>query len=1169
MRLTALTLTRYGNFDSERIAFDPGPGVLNLLIAPNGAGKSVLRTAFGDLLFGIHNQTPMGFRFGYPSMRITAGIRLPDGATLTIARRKARGNSLTAADGGDLDPGLAGALLGNRDRPLLERLFALDTDRLREGGKALLDSNGDLASALLSAAGGIREARQVLRSLEKDRDELAPPRRAAQRPYYRALDSYADARKRIDAAQLKPDERHRQQEELEKLQQQLHDHNAATEAASAEIARLQRVRRVRPLLAERDAAEAWLAANPDAPRLPAGLAGKLTDAHIACATAERDANNAAEALAAIEAQLGGISIDTALLDEAAAVDALVQEAGAARKAVADLPAVTADHAATSARIADLLRQLGSDLPADRAAEAVPLRTLQVRTRQLIHACAEPMAAMREAPARKAERTQALAGIDRALAALPAAQDLRALDALVREIGDPLAQQEDAARAHAATAADLAAALARVPGWTADTAALAALKPLTDELYARQAADVLVAANEEAEARQRHALEDEALHVARGKLQALASGETVPDEAALQHARAQRDAAWGLIYRYAFTGDKPSPAEERAVTGGIPLPLMFERATITADSLADRRVKESDLLARVDEARRAVAAQETRVADAVERLRIAQQAADAARRGWTQLCSALKLGESPTLSEVQTFTVARERVLDAMTRHAAAAQALAAVTARHAAWVARLQPMLPPHGDLSHGDLPDLLARARQALDEGRQQEKARDRLETQRAAADKELRRTEAATADAERRLAAWQADWQALLTELRRPAGEDPAVTEQVLHLANDIDREHQAAVLLADRIAGMQRDIDRFGQSVHAVAARIAGTAGESDPFDLVRDLSQRLTTQRERRQQREVLTGQRDEARAAASRTGAARDEAHAALAAILAQIGAATIEAAQDRLALAEARARNEAQRDAADWKLLEAGDALPAAQLREELAAVPPDELQGRIDALETQRRAAGEAAQAASGSLSALRQLMAQQDADTNIHAAAADRQAAVATASHTLEEALLLHAAAAMLDLALKSVEETGDSALLRRIGAIFQDLTLGAYTRVTSEADGDSAARLVLLQEAFPEERQSVDQLSEGTRDQLFLALRVAEIERHLHSATPLPFIGDDILQTFDDERAVAAMRVLVDLSRQTQVILLTHHRHVLDLSARLPAGSVHVCEREAVAI
>ena len=72
MRLTALTLNRYGNFDNERMTFDARPGVLNLLLAPNGSGKSVLRAAFCDLLFGIGGQTPMGFRYGYPGMRITA-----------------------------------------------------------------------------------------------------------------------------------------------------------------------------------------------------------------------------------------------------------------------------------------------------------------------------------------------------------------------------------------------------------------------------------------------------------------------------------------------------------------------------------------------------------------------------------------------------------------------------------------------------------------------------------------------------------------------------------------------------------------------------------------------------------------------------------------------------------------------------------------------------------------------------------------------------------------------------------------------------------------------------------------------------------------------------------------------------------------------------------------
>ena len=175
---------------------------------------------------------------------------------------------------------------------------------------------------------------------------------------------------------------------------------------------------------------------------------------------------------------------------------------------------------------------------------------------------------------------------------------------------------------------------------------------------------------------------------------------------------------------------------------------------------------------------------------------------------------------------------------------------------------------------------------------------------------------------------------------------------------------------------------------------------------------------------------------------------------------------------------------------------------------------------------------------------------------------AAADQQAAVASIARVLEEALVHHLAAEMLGRALAAVERDSEPAMLRRIGALFSALTGGVYTKVLTDAGDDNVTRLSLLQRDFPHERQAVNELSEGTRDQLFLALRLAAIEHHAAAAAPLPFLGDDILQTFDDDRALAAMRVLLQISDKVQVILLTHHRHVLDLAARLPAGSVHVC-------
>lgn len=128
---------------------------------------------------------------------------------------------------------------------------------------------------------------------------------------------------------------------------------------------------------------------------------------------------------------------------------------------------------------------------------------------------------------------------------------------------------------------------------------------------------------------------------------------------------------------------------------------------------------------------------------------------------------------------------------------------------------------------------------------------------------------------------------------------------------------------------------------------------------------------------------------------------------------------------------------------------------------------------------------------------------------------------------------------------------------------------MTGGAYTRVLTEIGDDNVTRLILLQHDFPDERQCVRELSEGTRDQLYLALRLAAIEEHAAVTPSLPFLGDDILQTFDDDRALAAMQVLQQISRRVQVILLTHHRHVLDLAARLPSGSVHICRIGGVSL
>lgn len=1166
MRLTALSLHHYGNYQADRIGFSARPGVVNILYAPNSAGKSVLRHAVTDLLFGIGNQTPMGFRFGYPGMRMAASILRADGTEISFNRRKARGNALTNDDGDAIDAAFLHGILGGRDRGLLERLFVLDTDALRAGGKALLDSDGDVASALLSAAGGIRQARDLKVRLEKKRDDLAPTRKTASRPFYQALDRFNAARTRSRAALTRPDEWFRQQKDLDALEAQRRDHNAEADQLSATIARLERIRRARPWLARLADASAWLDAHPDAPRFVPGLRQDLDSARQSLALAEQAAHAALEKVARSEQDLAAVVPDDVLFALAARIDALLRDAGTAMNARNDLPVRRAELAQTRDHIADLTRQLGSDQSPEHIAANLPARPLIAKTQTLRDEFGRLATEERNAAAEIVRRTNDLTEHDAALAALPERQDRAALERLLTEIrasGDPAAAGDGADQALAEANAALSAAMARVPGWTGDAASLIAQRPPAIDLFRALDSDAGLARREMDTARERLDQDTATLEKRRRAVADLAAGGEPPDDAALAAARRHRDAGWRLIYRRAFAGETPSAAEEASFAGETPLPLAFERALTAADAIADRRVSESDLLATIESARRAVAEAEQNVEAASARVRLATERLLQTRRAWAQACAPLGLREDATLSEAQTFLERRDRVIEAQASLTAATSAHAALKARQAGWVLRLRDVL---GEET-GGLPSLLVLAEESIAAARRLSAARDEVERDRPRAARELLAAQTAHAAAKAGLTDWRARWHVVLAELGRPLTEEPAETGAVLQILAEIAKDWPKVESDTQRIARMTAYIGEFENAAREIAAGLPFLTLPADPFEAAPVLERLLTEERRTRDRHRDRTETLLKAQADAAAASDAARTARARVDAILALVGADTIEAAVPRLALSDQRAHFDAEKARAEAELHAAGDGFSIDALRAEANATPADEDVPRIDAARAAQMKASTAAQHAAAEASTLRLTLAGKIDNTAMADAAADQQAAIASLSGTLEEALVYHTAALLLGRALESVEKSGDSVLLNRFSTIFSALTRGAHERVVTEQDDSGIARLRLIQARHPEERQTIDQLSEGTRDQLFLALRVAAIEKHLTTAEPLPFIGDDILQTFDDDRALAALRVLAELSQRTQVIVLTHHRHVVDLAMTLGEDTVYPCPREAL--
>ncbi|MBU1664412.1 MAG: hypothetical protein KKG92_03315, partial [Gammaproteobacteria bacterium] len=194
----------------------------------------------------------------------------------------------------------------------------------------------------------------------------------------------------------------------------------------------------------------------------------------------------------------------------------------------------------------------------------------------------------------------------------------------------------------------------------------------------------------------------------------------------------------------------------------------------------------------------------------------------------------------------------------------------------------------------------------------------------------------------------------------------------------------------------------------------------------------------------------------------------------------------------------------------------------------------------------------------------AIQNLARAEDAKARLEASGADAaeylQAAHHAAARIRQDAaryLCLRLATRFLQTQIEAFRERNQGPLLARAGALFRQMTGASFDGLGADYAEDDTATLVGQKNGV---NVPVAGMSEGTRDQLYLALRFAAIELHQVNHEPMPLILDDLLITFDDDRARAILPLLRKLAGTTQVLLFTHHQHLLDLAREtLPAEDV----------
>ena len=457
------------------------------------------------------------------------------------------------------------------------------------------------------------------------------------------------------------------------------------------------------------------------------------------------------------------------------------------------------------------------------------------------------------------------------------------------------------------------------------------------------------------------------------------------------------------------------------------------------------------------------------------------------------------------------------------------------------------------------DLDELLGAARSVVTREQDLQAMRSRLSDRERQLARRQRDLEQASA-AER---VWQEAWDAACSRCwlseggtRRTTAEVRGLLEAVAELGPLLER-HAG---LTDRIGKMEADRAAFAQAVAAAAAGMPTIDASGSPADVATRLDEAVRHARSQRAKLAKLSDDIGLARAEKERLAAAAAS-HARRAAEMAEfLGASSLDEIDIRLRQLERRAELIGQARAAERDIAAGIGSQTIAEAEALLDGLDREDLEAELAAAQVRF---SDQDQRTRDGFAALRKAEDQLEAIGGDGAVARIEEAKRTTLLEVTEKALRylrLRTGIAAAEQALRLYRERHRSSMMAAASDAFHLLSCGKYNLASRpERNGET---LIAVTPAGGS--KTAPELSRGTRFQLYLALRVAAFREFARSQQPLPFITDDIMETFDDLRAEAAFRALAGMAESGQVIYLTHHPHLCRIATLVcPMVKIHALE------
>jgi len=1158
MRLERLDLICYGCFQGKQLTFPSDKADLHIIYGTNEAGKSTALNAIEDLLFGIPKQTSYNFLFDNKDLRIGAILHnLRDTCRLSFRRKKGMKDTILNENNTPLPDSILHDFLHGLDRSFFERMFSLGHERLRKGGKAILEEKDDIGQTLFSASAGLLGLGDMLKKFEAEADQIWGIRKSGHRIYYQAQDSYDDAERRKREATVLTRNWKEVRGRLDKISGDHEAKNLEYAEKTALQEKLQRIRRVLPSLGQIKRVEDDMATLGMVHRFSINAATVLDEAEADLSRADASLRILAEQIAEIQKELKGIIPNTALLERETTIKKLGNDRAIVEKHETDIPNRQTEIDVLEKRRVDLAGELGWG-PQQSTKDSFFPQTLALRIEDLIgkkNTLDTRLDSAREGVKEAESHHQSLLEEKAHLGEIP---HIKTLETAVRQVRAKGNLQTELKRVHddiVRLTRGMESSLQTLKPWEGSVEQLEKLpvpQVETIERFNQEISDLTASQKEVSKEKERV---QELLNECKWEKEQLLRDKQAVAREELENARHTRDSGWDIIRRQYIDGKNVPEEEVKRFTKDMQISEAFEKSVEEADSLADSRFTHAEETAQLSEISRTVGKNENKLETLNRKEEALQdQGIELSQQwhaSWTD-CGFVPLGPEEMLSwferrnevltgydQIQGY----RREEESLKNESEEARALLVHGLKDVGEETDRLKDQPLHLLLEHVETVKSDIDKKRTREEEHRKQMSTTKMRWEQAKGKYEK---------VEKEYKNWEASWLDTLGMAGFSSDSTLQDVEFYLTAIKEIkEKGEEISKIRMTRIETMERDITRFHENVAKLLEDLNMPQGKKEHKEIVTYVVDRLNKERQIKTKKEAETTQLETLTKREAEQKELRMDAWARLQPLLEIAETEELSVLRQKISDHTQLTALEKKKEEILTDLIKQGDGKNREELESECAGQDSDQVEARLSVLRNELSDINEALQGLAEQKNQARAEMETISGMADAAAAEVDRQLALADMGDAANRYVRLRTAALLLRWGMEKFRKEKQGPLLKRAAEIFKVLTLNNFLKLTVELDDNDVLFLAGIR--ANDGRVGVEGMSDGTVDQLYLALRLAAIEEYIQKSNPLPFVADDLFINFDDNRAAAGFQCLADLAQKTQVLFFTHHKHLINIATQ----------------